>query len=283
MNIHLTLLFVLWSSHQVLADSILAGDLSKLLQGPGPHPTLIDIRKTADFQRGSIPGAINIPGRVLLEKRMSFSRGVVLFSDGIADKVDVAELASQLKEAGISPVHYLHGGLPAWTQLKEVSTTHQVGAREGRGSRSITYQDLVQRKGSDTVLIDLRPDPERVVPQGHQCPVGEICKTQKFRLFPNLAAFHTAQRQKKEAREVGDIPLVVLIGAEDTSIADAELEKLFIEGYHRSTILLGGADIIAKKGLRGHKRQSGRTIEVPSENPSNPKPKTPLPSTRRNP
>lgn len=249
------------------AGEISASELAEKLKQPGPHPVLIDIRPNAEYQQGSIPGAINIPGRVLLQKKMRLAQGCVVISDGISDKVDPADLAAKLEQAGVSPADYLHGGMAAWTQLKDSATTHRVGAREGRGPRSITYQDLARRTG-DTSLVDLRPAAERTVPEGHDCPVRGLCSEQKFRYFDSLESFHGAHRKSKGSGDT--TPLIVLIGGKDTEIADTELEKLFIEGFHRSAILLGGADIIAHQGRRGLKRKSGKSITLPAAPPANP-------------
>jgi rhodanese-related sulfurtransferase len=249
------------------AGKITAAELAAKLQQPGPHPVLIDIRATAEYQEGSIPGAINIPGRVLLQKRMRFAHGCVLVSDGIADKVNPAELADALGKQGVSPADYLDGGMAAWTALGDAaSTTHRVGAREARGPRSITYEDLAKRDG-ETCLIDLRPAGERVVPKNHTCPVRGICSQRHFTYYPNLQRFHASRRQ---AKGTGTMPLIVLISGEDTGLADTELEKLFLEGYHRSAVLLGGAEILAHEGRRGLKRHNGATLELPESPSPNP-------------
>lgn len=247
------------------AGKLTPAQLAEVLKRPGPKPVLIDIRPTVEFREGSIPGAINIPGRVLLAKKMRFANGCVLISDGIADKVAPAELATKLAEKGVTPVDYLQGGMAAWTELKEAATTHRVGAREGRGSRTITYQDLVKREG-DTCLVDVRPVAERRLPRGHQCPVRGLCSKKNFVYYPSLKAFHAAQAARRDPAEGGQpTPLILLIGGKDTSLAEDELEKLFIEGFHRSAVLLGGAGIIARQGRRGVKRRGGRTIEVPAD------------------
>lgn len=238
---------------------ISANELKEMLARPGPHPVLIDIRSTADFQMGSIPSAINIPGRVLLEKKMKFNNGCVLISDGIADKVDPADLANRLQASIGVKVDYLRGGLAAWSELDDVSTTHAVGAREGRSSRAVTYQDIAGRQGG-VWLIDLRSAPEKVVPKGHKCPVGGLCGQRGFQYCGSLADFHRLIRQRNV--KPGEGPLIVLIDGEDGR-ADAELEKLLIEGHHRAAILLGGAEIIATQGRRGLERRGGATIRFP--------------------
>lgn len=257
------------ASGQVRAAELSAAELAETLQQPGPHPVLIDIRPTAEYRRGSIPGAINIPGRVLPRKKMRFANGCILVSDGITDKVDPAALAAELAETGVSPVHHLRGGMAAWTELEDAATTRRVGAREGRGPRRITYRDLVRREG-DTCLVDLRPAAERTIPEGHSCPVRGICSSQNFTYYPTLGKFHDDHADRGVADESATTPLIVLIGGEDTAHADAELEKLFIEGFHRSAILLGGGEILANEGRRGLKRKGGQSItlpETPSENP----------------
>jgi rhodanese-related sulfurtransferase len=136
---------------------ISAQQLLSLLAQPGPHPVLIDIRDTNAYVSGSIPSAINVPARVLLEKRLNLSRGCVLISDGLVDKVDPAELADKLAATGVSNVNYLYGGLAAWSELEKAPTTTGTGATIGRTNSSVTYQDLEKRDGG-VCLVDLRTD-----------------------------------------------------------------------------------------------------------------------------
>lgn len=241
-------------------EKILASDLSQLLADPASAPLLIDIRPTADYRKGTIPGAINIPAQVLLEKKMNFRNGCILISDGIADKADPVVMADKLREKGVAKVDHLFGGIAAWAELSGATSTGGSGASVGRVSRTITYQDLEDRSGG-VCFIDLRPDAERVPPKGHSCPVMGFCTNHKFHYCPDLPDFHRIHKGKSRIKRAGTGPLIVLIGGKETD-TEAALNKLQIEGYRRSVVLLGGADIIAVDGRRGLKRESGKVIEI---------------------
>ncbi|YCM44553.1 rhodanese-like domain-containing protein [Verrucomicrobiaceae bacterium 227] len=231
----------------------------KRLQPAETAPMLIDIRPTEAFIKGSIPGAINIPGPVLLEKKMNFRNGCILISDGIADKIDPAELSEKLRQKGIS-ADYLFGGVAAWAEMKDTTSTGGGGASIGRISRTLTYEDIKNRKGG-VCLVDLRSDEERVVPEGHDCPVLGFCDHRRFHYCENLPEFHKMSAGKSRAVRAGTGPLVVLVAGKDTD-SEQILNRLRIEGHRRVALLLGGSEIIARDGRRGKKRVGGRVIEV---------------------
>jgi len=252
---------VIWASlmGQLSAEKLMCQDLAATLQNPATAPLLIDIRPTSAFRKGSIPGAINIPGPVLLEKKMNFKNGCILVSDGIADKIDPAALAAKLHEKGID-ADYLFGGVAAWAEMKGTTSTIGGGAAIGRISRTLTYEDIKNRDGG-VCLVDLRPAAERVVPEGHDCPVLGFCGDRKFHYCVDLADFHKMNQGKSRAARAGTGPLVVLIAGTDTD-SDEILNRLRVGGHRRVALLLGGATIIARDGLRGKKRSGGRVIEV---------------------
>ena len=251
----------LWMSLMapLTAGQIMCQDLPKHLQFPETAPMLIDIRPTAAFVKGSIPGAINIPGSVLLEKKMNFRNGCILISDGIADKIDPADLAEKLRQRGIVADH-LFGGVAAWAEMKDATSTQGGGAAIGRISRTLTYEDIKKRKGG-VCLVDLRSDAERVFPEGHECPVMGFCDLRQFHYCVDLPDFHKVSSGKSRAVRAGTGPLVVLIAGKETD-SDQVLNRLRIEGHRRVALLLGGAEIIARDGRRGKERVGGRVIEV---------------------
>lgn len=241
------------------AGKIMCQDLAKRMQPPETAPMLIDIRPTEAFVKGSIPGAINIPGSVLLEKKMNFRNGCILVSDGIADKIDPADLAEKFREKGVL-ADYLFGGVAAWAEMKDTTSTQGGGASIGRISRTLTFEDIENRKGG-VCLVDLRSDAERIVPEGHQCPVLGFCDQQQFHYCVDLPDFHKLSRGKSRAHRAGTGPLIVLVAGKDTD-SDEVLNRLRIAGHRRVALLLGGSEIIAREGRRGKKRVGGRVIEV---------------------
>ena len=241
------------------AGKMMCQDLATSLKNPATAPLVIDIRPTDAFRRGSIPGAINIPGSVLLEKKMNFKNGCILVSDGIADKIDPVGLTMKLREKGIA-ADYLFGGVAAWAEMKGTTSTLGGGAAIGRISRTLTYEDIKNRNGG-VCLVDLRSDAERVVPKGHECPVLGFCGNRKFHYCKGLPDFHKMSHGKPRAARAGAGPLVVLIAGKETD-SDKVLNRLRIEGYRRVALLLGGSQIIERDGKRGKKRSGGRVIEV---------------------
>lgn len=242
------------------AEQISAQQLRVLLAEPGPHPVLIDVRKTSEFVQGSIPGAINIPARVLLAKKMNFSRGCILISDGLVDKIDPAKLATELGATGVPNVRHLHGGLAAWSELEDAPTTTGPGATIGRTNSTLTYQDLMRREGG-VCLVDLRSPKEQAVPDGHQCPVTGFCNTRRFDYLPSLTAFHKSHSKRNRKQQAGEGPLIVLVGGPDHDMQH-EVKKLHVQGFRRVAVLLGGAEIIAVDGRSGLKRSAGVIVEV---------------------
>lgn len=253
-----SLVFLLVPLTGLPAAEISAKELRELLDKPGPHPVIVDIRPTQTFKKGSLPGAINIPGQVLLEKKMSFSRGCILISDGIADKVQPGPLAEKLRAKGVPSVDYLKGGIAAWSELKEGHTTTGSGSSAGRTTRNLTYQDLLRKTG-DVCVIDLRSEAEREVPEGHDCPVAGFCGLRKFGYCPDLKDFHARNRGVSRQERAGETPLIVLIPSSSND-GQLVLNSLLIEGYRRSAILIGGAEVIATEGTRGLKRSGASTV-----------------------
>jgi rhodanese-related sulfurtransferase len=244
----------------VSAAELRAQALQKLLAGPGPHPVLVDIRPNFQFKKGSLPGAINVEGRILLERKMKFSRGCILLSDGIADKVDVADLASKLAAKTGVQVDYLYGGVPAWFELSGVSGTAKKGATLGQSSTTLTYEDLKNRTGG-VCFVDCRSEEEKAVPEGHKCPVKGFCDLRKFSYCPDMADFHRRQKGKTRAQRAGEGPLIVLITAKGTE-AGKDLQRLYVQGYRRCSMLIGGAEVIKVDGRRGKMRGASRNIKV---------------------
>ena len=244
---------------QLSAGKVMCQDLADRLRNPATAPLLIDIRPTDAFQKGTIPGAINIPGPVLLEKKMNFRNGCILVSDGIADKFDPEKLAGELQAKGVA-ADYLFGGVAAWAELKSSTSTEGAGATIGRISRTIAYEDIKDRKGG-VCLVDLRSAEERVVPGGHECPVMGFCENRKFHYCTDLADYHKMQGKVPRSQRAGTGPLVVLIAGKETE-SDDVLNRLRIDGHRRVALLLGGSEIIQRDGQRGLKRGGGRVIEV---------------------
>src|SRR2546423_200522 len=75
--------------------------------------TVIDIRPTAMFQRGHIPGAINVPAALVPRKNLPALGSVVVCAEGLGRDSDDAAVASLNQKPGIV-AESLEGGYAAW-------------------------------------------------------------------------------------------------------------------------------------------------------------------------
>ena len=76
-------------------------------------PVVIDVRTTAEFQAGHVPGAVHIPHENIVAgvAGLDVSNGVVLYC-GRGPRAIKAEEA--LIAAGIDNLYHLNGGMEAW-------------------------------------------------------------------------------------------------------------------------------------------------------------------------
>jgi rhodanese-related sulfurtransferase len=82
----------------------------------GKHAQIVDVRDGADFARGSLPNARNIPfgelaGRAAKELKKDRPVIVLCNAGNIAGRA-----AAQLRAAGIAEVYVLAGGINAWRE-----------------------------------------------------------------------------------------------------------------------------------------------------------------------
>lgn len=82
----------------------------------GKHAQLVDIRDAAEFARGSLPNARNIPlaelaGRAPKELKKDRPVIVVCNAGNIAGRA-----AAQLRAGGMTEVYVLAGGISAWRE-----------------------------------------------------------------------------------------------------------------------------------------------------------------------
>lgn len=86
-------------------------------------PVIVDLRPAADFKRGHILNAINIPAAKIGERRQEIHKGerpVVLYCalGGVA-----AQASETLRKSGLKEVYPLRGGLNGWTAASLPLTT----------------------------------------------------------------------------------------------------------------------------------------------------------------
>lgn len=76
---------------------------------------LVDVRKPADFKRGHVTGALNLPADAIQNKldRLDRSRPVILMDNMGSSARTCARL---LRGVGFQEVYVLEGGIVSWTK-----------------------------------------------------------------------------------------------------------------------------------------------------------------------
>ena len=123
------------------------------LLNSGEKITFVDVRLNVLFQKGHIPGAINIPSQLVPEKPLPPLGRVVVYDDGLGADDAVAAAAALNQKPGIT-AESLDGGYAAWEMAQ--SSTTQSGGLKPEATPVITYAQLKQKQSSDVVLVDLR-------------------------------------------------------------------------------------------------------------------------------
>lgn len=258
--------------------AISPADLSRKLAA-GEKVFLIDVRPSARFATGSIPGAMSIPAAIVLAKKLPPLSPAVLFDDGLG-RIDVAALAATLNQRPGWKAEVLEGGFSAWSALPGASQTSPTGLHQ-EPLQQITYDDLAALK-ENVVLVDLRPvDPaptsttakaapgKRSASASAPDPVAEFCgKAANRSYLGNLGDFRRhfkpASRQQAKPGRPAPVkttaaaapPLVVLVDAVGADHRET-VRRLRAEGYSRILVLAGGDETILLQGRRGKGRISG--------------------------
>ena len=137
------------------APAITADALAKAL-GRGEPIKLLDLRPRLRFEAGSIPGAMNIPASVILEKHLPPLSRAVLFDDGLGT-TDLSTIAATLNQRQGWKVEVLSGGFAAWRALQNAPDTAASGLHPDQ-TQQISYDNLNQLT-EPVVLLDMRPAP----------------------------------------------------------------------------------------------------------------------------
>lgn len=229
----------------------------------GGRVTIVDLRSSSHYQRGHIPGAINIPAHVVPAKKLPPLGRVVVYGDGLGDRTDEAVKALNAKP-GIQ-AEALEGGFAAWETWRGVTA---VANTSGSGSviSTITWQDLADSKGEGVLLVDNRA-PEAPAAKS---AAGTAAKNSKPKanltgLFAEVAPKasvttnpfrHLAEMKGKRASFAGAPRLLVIVD-NDPARAEETAKRVLMAGYRRVAILAGGEEILLRKGKSGLARQGG--------------------------
>lgn len=247
----------------------------------GEQLTFVDVRATALFQKGHIPGAINIPAALVPVKELPPLGRVIVYDDGLGPNLAAPAAAALNKKPGIQ-AEVFAGGFAAWESGRGTTT-------RPRGMRSeelpvITHARLKETPGSDVVLVDLRKPPPTnpAVKTASAPPLTDLrAEFPQSRIVRSpFEAASGASPQSKTATSAtataaaaaSTAPLLVLIDQNDGA-AEAMARTLKANGINRFVILVGGEEALARKGERGLQRL-GSTITVrrpaPAKTPPNP-------------
>lgn len=227
----------------------------------GEKITFVDVRSTDFYQKGHLPGAINVPVAILAEKRLPRLGTVVVYDDGLGGDAAVNALFALNRKPGIA-AEILDGGYAGWVAAKGETTTAFGAAKEELPM--ITYQKLKTASADDTVLVDLRRAPTNSGPATRSTmpqPLTDL-RTE----FPGVpvtrSPFNVPGVRKSGLPGSGGSPLLVLVDNGDGS-AQETARALRANGNTRVVILVGGETAIARKGETGLQRL-GHTVEAPA-------------------
>jgi rhodanese-related sulfurtransferase len=239
--------------------SVTAGTPVQLdtLMKSGTPVTIIDLRSTEAYQQGHIPGAINIPHRLIAEKKLPPLGRVVAYCDGLGSTY-TGECVAALNARPNIQAEALEGGYAAWQTFTNV--TAEASSVRKETPRTITYADLEATKGQGVVIVDARREPAAIASTTGEAPVEKL----------NLAAFRQesvpaatvtsdafgqlSRLRSGGARFVRAPSLLVVIDNDNASAMETAL-RIQQSGYKRVVVLAGGEEIIRRKGKPGLSRQ----------------------------
>lgn len=247
------------------------------LLAQGERLTVVDIRSEDFFRAGHIPGAINVPYRVLERKKLPPLGHVVVCGRGLG-RGEAQRAVQLLNEKPGIQAELLDGGYSAWETDRGASTA-AAGFQPERLDY-ITYQDLAGIGSADVVLVDLRkpaePEPGKLTRQGTVAEVKPLSALDEK--FPGKAVVKSPFEISAVASRNGGtggmarmseaeaVPVMVLIDS-----GDGEAEKtariLRANGIRRVVILAGGERIIERGGAAGLNRIAigSETVEGDNE------------------
>lgn len=242
-------------------SAVQPAEIQRRLQA-GEKLTFIDVRSTDFFQKGHIPGALNVPASLIGDKRLPKLGKVVLYDEGLGGSQAESVLPLINQKPGIQ-AEVLDGGLAGWTGAQGATTTAFGIAKEEIAM--ITYQKLKAASPDDLVLVDLRTAPTTSSP-GRKSGEPAAPLTDLRAEFPGApvtkSAFSVPSTRKSGTPGAGGTPLLVLVDNGDGT-AEQTARALKANGVTRFVILAGGEQTLARQGQPGLQRL-GQTVEAPA-------------------
>ncbi len=239
----------------------------------GEKITFVDVRSTAVFKNGHIPGAINVPAALAPQKQLPPLGPVIVYDEGLGRETASEAADAFAQKPGIS-TRVLEGGFAAW-ESSRANTTKGPGLKPEE-TPFITYADLEKVQGDDVVLVDLRKELRQVREGANdsQSTTPPEPLTDLRKEFTKVRGVTRSPFNVPQSRQAGTSantkPLLVLIDNGDGS-AQATARQLKAYGVTRFAILAGGEVAIARKGRPGSSRSSSTiVIHRPGAGATNP-------------
>lgn len=238
-------------------------EVAQLLDA-GESIALIDVRGTGDFTRNHIPGAMNIPERIVDPLRLPSSRTVVIYDDGIG-RANAGAVVERATEAGRDDVWELSGGLAAWESAGLPTTATKGFQRES--IPGITYQNLTEAQGRGVVLLDVRQgaadtgDGDEPVAESRRDLTDLEAAFPEARVISRRGGDDTGAEPAAAATSASpasidpEDELIVVIDDGDGS-GEETVRNLRASGNRRVVLLAGGERILRREGRPGLERQS---------------------------
>lgn len=240
---------------------VTSADLAQRI-AKGESLTVIDLRNTGLFQRGHLPGSINIPASVVPHKELPPLGKVVVYDAGLAADEAAAAVVALNAKKGIQ-AEALEGGFAAW-EASQRSSTRQSGVQPEE-LPMISYDQLKKTQGDNTVLVDLRKNTGGALPQlaSGSPPPEPLTDLQKT--FPKTSGVTTSPFKLPQRRQAdgssSEEPLVVLIDNGDGVTAQQMARTARANGMRRVVILAGGEATLSREGKPGLQR-IGTTLDI---------------------
>ena len=122
-----------------------------------PGLTIIDVRPAADFGRGHIQGAANVPGSAVRTAAIAGGGPIVVYcDDGVCALTTGA--ARALSARGYSSVFILEGGFSQWRQLKYPVVSAALAPPVVKQRTAAEAEALIAR--NQVLALDVRPAAE---------------------------------------------------------------------------------------------------------------------------
>lgn len=245
-----------------VAWAVSPAEVQQLLEA-GEKITFVDVRSKVLFEKGHVPGAINIPAALVPAKQLPPLGRVVVYDDGLGRDTATAAMNALNQKSGIT-AEILVGGFATWETAR--ATTTKAAGMKPEEIPYINFDDLSKAQSDEVVLVDLRKAPAqlRQTSADAQPATPPEPLTDLRQQFPKARGITRSPFELPQARQTGAgstaPPLLVLIDNGDGS-AQAMARTLKANGVARFAVLAGGEQILARQGQSGLGR-SASTIVV---------------------